>query len=311
MKSDEQVARAWNRLQENWWAYEQLERVCERQPHRAWRLLGVLSRRATTPMLVRDLGCGPLQDFVRYHAPAYIDEIERRCAENARFRRALKKAYLPKAVDEVSRRLFALGCKPVSGKLAPWQAGHQPMPPPEGALVRKLTVADAAAYVELRAIMLVQEPLAFLASPGDDRASRVEFVRERLADAESAIFGAFSLLATCERAPQLVGAVGVYRHAGPKIAHKIGVWGMFVLPELRGCGLGRELMQHAIAHARSLPDVLQIALSVSDTQPAARGLYESLGFRVWGSEPLALRHAGRVVTEHHLALPVGGDVTGR
>ena len=162
---------------------------------------------------------------------------------------------------------------------------------------RKLQPEDAAAYVELRAIMLVQEPLAFLASPGDDRACRVDFVRERLADAEAAIFGAW--------APQLVGAVGVYRHAGPKIAHKVGVWGMFVLPELRGAGLGRALMQQALAHARKLPDVMQITLSVSETQPAALRLYESLGFRIWGSEPLALRHAGRVVTEHHLALPVG------
>jgi GNAT superfamily N-acetyltransferase len=162
--------------------------------------------------------------------------------------------------------------------------------------LRRLQPDDAPAYVELRAQMLAQEPLAFLASPGDDRASRIDFLRERLADAESAIFGAW--------APQLVGAVGIYRHAGPKIAHKIGVWGTFVLPEFRGQGLGRALMQHAIAHARGLPDVLQIALSVSDTQPAARRLYESLGFRVWGSEPLALRHAGRAVTEHHLSLPI-------
>ncbi|MEY2931854.1 MAG: hypothetical protein RL033_2603 [Pseudomonadota bacterium] len=167
------------------------------------------------------------------------------------------------------------------------------------AVVRRLEPDDAPAYVELRAQMLAQEPLAFLASPGDDRASLVEFVRERVANAESAIFGAW--------APRLVGAVGIYRHAGPKIAHKIGVWGTFVLPELRGQGLGRALMQHAIAHARSLPDVLQIALSVSDTQPAARRLYESLGFRVWGSEPLALRHEGRAVTEHHLALLLGGE----
>ena len=167
-------------------------------------------------------------------------------------------------------------------------------------VVRRLDPDDAPAYVELRARMMAQETLAFLASPGDDRASRVDFVRERLADVESAIFGA------C--APQLVGAVGVYRHAGPKIAHKIGVWGMFILPEFRGQGLGRALMEHAVAHARSLPDVLQITLSVSDTQPAARQLYESLGFRVWGSEPLALRHAGRVVTEHHLALPISDAV---
>ena len=165
---------------------------------------------------------------------------------------------------------------------------------------RRLTPADAEVYAALRATMLEQEPLAFLASPADDRASQLEFLRDRLADSESAIFGAF--------AEQLVGAVGVYRQAPRKVAHKVGIWGMFVLPEHRGRGIARQLMQLALAHARSLPDVLQIALSVSETQLAARQLYESLGFRVWGSEPLALRHGGRVVGEHHLVLPLA---TGR
>jgi GNAT superfamily N-acetyltransferase len=142
--------------------------------------------------------------------------------------------------------------------------------------------------------MLEQEPLAVLASPGDDRACQLPFLRERLADTESAIFGAF--------APGLIGAVGVYRQAPRKVAHKIGIWGMFVLPEHRGRGVARQLLQLALTHARSLPDVLQVTLSVSDTQPVARHLYESLGFQVWGSEPQALRHAQRVSTEHHMSL---------
>jgi ribosomal protein S18 acetylase RimI-like enzyme len=159
---------------------------------------------------------------------------------------------------------------------------------------RRLARADAEAYLVLRATMLEQEPLAFLASPGEDRISQPDFLRERLADTESAIFGAF--------APELVGAVGVYRHSPRKVAHKIGIWGTYVLPGFRGRGIARQLLQDALAHARSLPDVLQLTLSVSDTQPSARRLYESLGFRVWGSEPQALRNGDRVVTEHHLSL---------
>jgi ribosomal protein S18 acetylase RimI-like enzyme len=160
--------------------------------------------------------------------------------------------------------------------------------------IRRLTPADAEAYIVLRTTMLEQEPLAFLGSPGDDRPSQPDFLRERLADVESAIFGAY--------APELVGAVGVYRHSPRKVAHKIGLWGTFVLPSFRGRGIARQLMLAALAHARSLPDVLQVALSVSETQPAARRLYESLGFQVWGSEPQALRHEGRLALEHHLSL---------
>jgi RimJ/RimL family protein N-acetyltransferase len=51
-----------------------------------------------------------------------------------------------------------------------------------------------------------------------------------------------------------------------------------------------------------MPGVVQVMLSVSETSPAARHLYESLGFRLWGIEPRSLRHEGRVADEHHLAL---------
>jgi RimJ/RimL family protein N-acetyltransferase len=70
-------------------------------------------------------------------------------------------------------------------------------------------------------------------------------------------------------------------------------------------------MQHAIAHARNLPGVLQLGLSVSETQPAAIRLYASLGFRSWGSEPRALRHEGRTETEQHMTLLFDTEATAR
>jgi hypothetical protein len=72
-------------------------------------------------MLIRDLGCGPLEDFVRLHAPAFIHQIEIRAADDDRFARALKYVWLPNAGDDVSQRLLALGCKPRPFKLESWQ----------------------------------------------------------------------------------------------------------------------------------------------------------------------------------------------
>lgn len=160
--------------------------------------------------------------------------------------------------------------------------------------IRRLTPDDAPAYVELRAVVLAREPLSFMASPEDDLGLQLDQMRARLADAEAAVFGAF--------APGLVGVVGVSRRTPRKASHKAGVWGMFVLAEFRGGGIGRRLLSAAIAHARTMPDVAQISLSVSEVAPAARHLYESLGFRVWGTEPRSLCHEGRTADEHHLAL---------
>lgn len=162
-------------------------------------------------------------------------------------------------------------------------------------VLRRLTEDDAVAYVELRARMLADAPLAFGASPGHDFMNSADTVREQIARGDdSAIYGAFD--------GGLVAAIGVYRENRPKTRHKMHVWGAYVAPAYRSRGLGRRLLDAAVEHARAVPGVAIVHISVTDAAPAARRLYERGGFRTWGSEPDALRHDGRSVTEHHLVL---------
>jgi RimJ/RimL family protein N-acetyltransferase len=162
-------------------------------------------------------------------------------------------------------------------------------------MIRQLCEDDAEAYVELRRGALLDSPLAFAASPADDLAASAENVRAQLQLApESVIFGAFS--------ERLVGVLGLYRDRHLKAAHKVHLWGMYVVPDHRRRGVGAELLQAALRHARALPGVTWVHLSVSSAAPAARRLYERAAFEVWGTEPDALRHGGRAVVEHHMAL---------
>lgn len=178
--------------------------------------------------------------------------------------------------------------------MRPDSAANPDSPEP---LVRRLTEADAAEYVELRRQMLTEAPLAFGASPGHDFMSSTEAVREQLARGDdSVIYGAF--------APELVATIGLYREDRPKTRHKMHVWGAYVTPSHRGRGLGRRLLEAAVEHARARSGVTALHISVTDAAPAARHLYERAGFEVWGSEPEALRHEGRAVTEYHMALRV-------
>lgn len=166
------------------------------------------------------------------------------------------------------------------------------------ALIRRLTPEDAEAYVVLRHAMLEEHPAAFLSSPEDDHGCRVEVVRERLApELENATFGAF--------APELaglIGAVGLFREDKLKSNHRVHVWGMYVAPSARGSGLGRRLLEAVVDHARHLEGVTHVQLSVSETAPEARRLYESLGFEAWGTEPEAMRVGEKLLAEIHLSL---------
>jgi RimJ/RimL family protein N-acetyltransferase len=162
-------------------------------------------------------------------------------------------------------------------------------------MIRRLQHDDAQAYAALRREALLESPLVFASSPVDDLVSSPEAVREHLRRApESAILGAFH--------QGLVGAVGLYRDQHLKASHKAHLWGMFVKPSHRRQGIASELLQAVLRYASALPGVSWVHLGVSSASPDAQRLYERAGFRVWGTEPEALRHDGQTVVEHHMAL---------
>jgi ribosomal protein S18 acetylase RimI-like enzyme len=161
--------------------------------------------------------------------------------------------------------------------------------------IRLLTPEDAEGYLDHRRRALGDEPLAFAASPEDDVASSVDAVRDLLSRTpESVVFGAFS--------ETLVGSIGIYRDRHLKAGHKAHIWGMYVEPASRRHGIGRALLEAAVGHARALGGVCLVHLSVSETAPAAKGLYTDFGFRVWGTEPDSLRYHGESAAQDHMVL---------
>jgi ribosomal protein S18 acetylase RimI-like enzyme len=161
-----------------------------------------------------------------------------------------------------------------------------------------LVPEDAPALVALRREALEAHPLAFGASPDEDRGLSLEFVRDALdpgARERTAVFGLFE-------GGTLAGLVGVVRAAERKRRHRSHIWGLYVAPPARRNGAGRALLEAAIAHARSWPGVTLVELSVSSASPEALRLYRLLGFRQWGSEPQALSVDGTFVDEYHLAI---------
>jgi ribosomal protein S18 acetylase RimI-like enzyme len=101
---------------------------------------------------------------------------------------------------------------------------------------------------------------------------------------------------------QLVGLVALGRENMRNLAHKSFIWGMHVKPEHRGKGIAKALLQEALSLARSVPGVLQVNLGVNASNTAAIGLYESIGFKVFGHEPGAMCINGELHDELHMVL---------
>ncbi|HEX9038552.1 MAG TPA: GNAT family N-acetyltransferase [Ktedonobacterales bacterium] len=166
--------------------------------------------------------------------------------------------------------------------------------------IRELTGDDAAAYQALRLRALREEPEAFGSSYEESRLRPLEEVAGRLRAGRAA--GDFTSGAT-EESGALSGIVTFVRAQGAKNRHNADIYGMYVAPEARGKGYGRALMQDLIARARALEGVETLALAVVTTNAAARALYQSLGFTVYGMRPRVLKLPdGRYLDEELMLL---------
>jgi len=67
-------------------------------------------------------------------------------------------------------------------------------------------------------------------------------------------------------------------------------------------GLGRALLKELIRQLRSQPGLEQVALGVSIENIAAKRLYESLGFEIYGCEARALKIGDSYVDEELMVL---------
>jgi ribosomal protein S18 acetylase RimI-like enzyme len=151
----------------------------------------------------------------------------------------------------------------------------------------RLAASDAARFQALRLAALLDMPEAFVASHSEEEHLPLSAFEARLVERPGhAVFGAFD-------GDDLVGITGLARETLLQTLHKGHIWGMYVAPVARGRGVGRELMQAALAHARATPGIAKVTLSVDTANFAAIALYESLGFVVFAREADAVRLHGQ------------------
>jgi RimJ/RimL family protein N-acetyltransferase len=139
--------------------------------------------------------------------------------------------------------------------------------------VRLLTGEDAAQFQSVWLRALQDHPEAFGRDYYDERHASNEQVAAQLNvdPADRAVFGVFT-------GDTLNGVAGWSRYPGRKTRHRAIVGSMYVVPEARGRGYGRALMDAILVHARSQRGLERLIIAVTVGNEAARQLYLAAGF---------------------------------
>lgn len=153
-----------------------------------------------------------------------------------------------------------------------------------GLTVRALTEADAGNFQAVRLRALAEHPEAYGTSVEEEAHIPIVRIEERFADPspENRTFGAFM-------DQQIVGTVAISRYSRIKTRHRAIISTMYVTPEARRQGVGRVLLEAAVAHGKTLEGLEEIILAVTVGNDGARTLYISAGFVPYSIEPRYLK----------------------
>ena len=151
--------------------------------------------------------------------------------------------------------------------------------------IRKLEKGDASALRECRLFGLEESPEAFLVTYDEVSGMPLSDVESELTHEHIHYVGAFI-------DEKLVGFMRFVRFHRQARQHVAGVRSVYVRKDWRGQGVGAALLRRLIDDANSAR-IESLQLCVLANNPAARRLYESCGFKLYGTEPQAIKKADR------------------
>lgn len=167
---------------------------------------------------------------------------------------------------------------------------------PSGTTIRPLDEGDFQAFLDIQRDALRNAPEVF----GSDYdwfdalsiLSKEQRYQKYLFYPHKYLLGAF------DRDGQIVGMIGFsVDHNRSKVRHKGKIWGMYVVPEMRGKGIATDLVQSVLETAQEI-DVELIQLSVGTRNVASYELYLRSGFTVYGTEARAMKVDEEYVDEY-------------
>lgn len=148
---------------------------------------------------------------------------------------------------------------------------------------RPTTAEDALQLREIRLEALQAVPEAFGSDYETESQHPESFWEERAGGSKNG--GNF---VAEDASGRFVGLIGIFTDGRQKTGHVGNIVSVYVLPEVRGQGVGDGLMRVCLDWAR-VQNLARVRLAVVTTNAPAIGLYKQHGFKVYGEESDVIR----------------------
>jgi ribosomal protein S18 acetylase RimI-like enzyme len=145
-------------------------------------------------------------------------------------------------------------------------------------IIRPVTLADLAAFKDLRLEALRTVPEAFSSDYGERLNDPDDAYKKRI---DASIRGEDNRIIVAEINGRLVGMAGCYRDEGVKVRHNANIWGVYVRPEARGRRVAERVIEALIDWARE-GGARIVRLFVTVRCTSAIRCYLRCGFQVSG-----------------------------
>ena len=148
--------------------------------------------------------------------------------------------------------------------------------------VRTLSEQDAADFQRIFLRALHEHPEAFAVSVAEQEALPLDTFAEWFSSPDNRFYGAYA-------DDVIIGIMAMQRYQRSKMQHRAGIGPMYVAPEMRGQGIGKNLLERGLDDVRLWQGVVDVVLGVTVGNDAARGLYLSAGFTPYSIDPRLLK----------------------
>ena len=89
------------KVDELFWANEQLDSLCYRSPDEAWKIILEILEISDNEFVLSNLAAGPLEDLLVYHGENLISQMQAEANNNIKFKNLLQQVWQNRMSDEL------------------------------------------------------------------------------------------------------------------------------------------------------------------------------------------------------------------